>query len=139
MLQANAGMTALFVHSLQRLPSLQATVISNAANMAATVRSCCQTLPARCTTHSTRWHSQQLTSSAGAAAVHDVISRLPFITCFHICWHLHLHCAHSAVTAPELHTPQQQLFQQPFDSPPDLAPQHPSTSHTTEWSGHLSI
>lgn len=35
--QANAGMTALFVRSLQRLPSLQATVISNAANMAATV------------------------------------------------------------------------------------------------------
>jgi hypothetical protein len=38
-LQANAGMTTLFVRSLQRLPSLQATVISNAANMAATVRS----------------------------------------------------------------------------------------------------
>ena len=35
--QANAGMTTLFVASLQRLPSLQATVISNAANMAATV------------------------------------------------------------------------------------------------------
>jgi hypothetical protein len=32
-------MTTLFVRSLQRLPSLQATVISNAANMAATVRS----------------------------------------------------------------------------------------------------
>lgn len=31
-------MTALFVRSLQRLPSLQATVISNAANMLATVR-----------------------------------------------------------------------------------------------------
>lgn len=37
--QANAGMTTLFVRSMQRLPSLQATVISNAANMAATVRS----------------------------------------------------------------------------------------------------
>jgi hypothetical protein len=30
-------MTTLFVHSLQRLPSLQATVISTAANMTATV------------------------------------------------------------------------------------------------------
>jgi hypothetical protein len=33
----NAAMTALFVRSLRRLPSLQATVLSTAANMAATV------------------------------------------------------------------------------------------------------
>uniref|UniRef100_A0A383VPK9 EamA domain-containing protein n=1 Tax=Tetradesmus obliquus TaxID=3088 RepID=A0A383VPK9_TETOB len=32
----NAAMTALFVRSLRRLPSLQATVLSTAANMAAT-------------------------------------------------------------------------------------------------------
>lgn len=36
MLCANAAMTACFVRSLRRLPSLQATVISNAINMAAT-------------------------------------------------------------------------------------------------------
>jgi hypothetical protein len=35
-------MTALFVHSLQRLPSLQATVVSNAANMLATVSAECR-------------------------------------------------------------------------------------------------
>jgi hypothetical protein len=34
---SNAAMTALFVQSLRRLPSLQATVLSTAANMAATV------------------------------------------------------------------------------------------------------
>jgi hypothetical protein len=37
LMQANATMTAFFIRSLCKLPSLQATVISNAANMLATV------------------------------------------------------------------------------------------------------
>jgi hypothetical protein len=104
MLQANAGMTALFVHSLQRLPSLQATVISNAANMAATVRSCCQTLSAPCTKHSTRWHYQQLIFSSGAAAVHHIISRLPYITCLNILASASALCALSRHSLGVAHT-----------------------------------
>jgi hypothetical protein len=41
MLAANAAMTALFVRGLRRVPSLQATVVCNAANMLMTVRCCC--------------------------------------------------------------------------------------------------